>query len=399
MKSLVRTTELSPVERELPAQQALDNIQQWLAKQSINTSIYTTDCARVASVQLTTSHGLPLATGHGRGAWPLVGAYFEAFEHLMLEKSASSLTVQFSLDTWLTSTHCHQQCLFGQALQDDYQDQDEEITFSFYHSLSSANQYLIPDLLTNPFYPRPSTYNAAFCFLKRYTSKSGWASGSTFKETVLHGANELIADHYLSEMYKQYIGFTEYTGEFIRILPPNKIVETYRPYIIDIDQMTLVMCETQFGSYFCVCVLPSSLSPMALRATGVSYCQYHAIERAVSGVVQILETYDGQALKNDLDAAKFLNKYSKLSQLTELSKLDRLPCVVLSQIQPDQRPFQEHYQFLLKSIKSQGYDLLAKRAFHQDDIWLTSIYIPGLERFNIIDKGTWVVPLPFRGTS
>jgi ribosomal protein S12 methylthiotransferase accessory factor YcaO len=383
--------DLAPVERELSYQQALDNLKQWLAKQNIQASLRTSDDKRVAHVQFTTSAGRPLALGSGKGPGAIVGAYFEALEHMMLEHHyRSSHTELLPLTTWRDSKQCHQHCLFSQALQ-EYQ--DELVTFHGYRSLYSQQRYLIPEVLINPFHVQPLLRQEAFFFLQRYTSNSGWASGSTFEEAVLHGANEQIERHYLSEMYKQYIGFKEYTGEFLAVVPPTALVQKYRSYFDEIEKLNVVLCETQFGSYFCACIIPSAISPMASRASGVSYSQYHAIERAMSELAQSLENYDGQALKQDINAADFLNSYDKLSPLTVLSELDRLPCLDLSQLPPDNAPFKHHYEALNHGIQTQGYDLLVHTAFHQDDIWLTSTYIPGLERFNIIDKGIWVVPL------
>lgn len=380
-----------PIERELSHQQALDNIKHWLARQNIQASLYTSDYKQVANVRLTTSSGRPLALGSGTGPGAIVGAYFEALEHMMLEHHyRSSHTELLPLTAWLNSEQCHQHCLFSQSLQ-EYEEQ--LVAFHGYHSLYSKQRFLLPEVLINPFHVQPLLRQEAFFFLQRYSSNSGWASGSTFEETVLHGANEQIERHYLSEMYQQYIGFKEYTGEFLCVAPPTQLIQKYCPYFDELKQLKVVLCETQFGSYFCACILPSAISPMASRATGVSYSQYHAIERAMSELAQSLENYDGQRLKQDIDAADFLNAYDKLSKLTSLCELDRLPFVDLSQLQPDSQPFNHHYDALLNSVRSRGYDLLVHTAFHQDDIWLTSTYIPGLERFNIIDKGTWVMPL------
>ncbi|MDA0119280.1 hypothetical protein [Vibrio sp. T11.5] len=139
--------------------------------------------------------------------------------------------------------------------------------------------------------------------------------------------------------------------------------------------------------------MPSSTSPMAFRSSGVSYSEFHSIERALSELVQNIENYDEVELDIDLKATEFLNKHDKLCQIIDLSELDRLPFIDLSSLQEDSMGFKVHYNCLLSSVKAKGYDLLVHTAFSQSNIWLTSTYIPGLERFNIIDKGKWVVPL------
>ncbi|WP_210437708.1 YcaO-like family protein, partial [Vibrio crassostreae] len=151
----------------------------------------------------------------------------------------------------------------------------------------------------------------------------GWASGSSFEETVLHGANEVVERHCLSELYKQYIGFSEYTGEFYRIIPPKELLQKYQLSLPNIDEVSFIMSTTLFDSYFCACVMASTASPMAFRSSGVSYSRFHAIERALSELVQNIENYDDAELDCDLKVTEFLNKYDKLCKITDLSKLDR----------------------------------------------------------------------------
>lgn len=380
-----------PVEREISSHQAVMNLELWLREHNIHSSLSTTENDLVATVEFFNSTGKSLTIGSGKGSNAIAGAYFEAFEHMMLEYHFISSHVEvIQLKEWLRSEQSHTQCLFRKALK-DYD--DELLRFFRYYSLLSSEAFLIPETLINPFRLEPLLRKDAFCFLNRYSSNSGWASGSTFEEAVLHGANEIIERHCLSELYKQYIGFSEYHGEFYRVIPPRELLSKYQLSIPNIDELSIVMSRTHFDSYFCACVMPSSTSPMAFRSSGVSYSEFHSIERALSELVQNIENYDDVELDSDLKATEFLNKYDKLCQIIDLSELDRLSFIDLSSLQEDSMGFKVHYKSLLRSVKAKGYDLLVHTAFSQSNIWLTSTYIPGLERFNIIDKGKWVVPL------
>lgn len=383
--------DLVPVEREYPIHHAVENMKKWLTQNGIRSSIDAINHECIANVELTTLAGLPLATGSGKGIWAVAGAYFEAFEHMMLEHHfISSHSEVLSIESWLSSNQVPDQCIFAQALS-EYP--SELVKLIRYQSLYSSDSYLIPDILVNPFYHKPLKNSEASAFLKRYSSNSGWASGSSFKETVLHGANEVIERHYLSELYKQLIGYSECTGEFIRILPPRDLVKKYKPYLEAVSPLTVILSETKFGCYFCLCFQESRMSPMAMRAAGISYSKYHAIERAISELAQCMDRFDMGELRQDTATAKFLNSYEKLTPIAALTELCGLDSVDLSYLQPELRSFDEHFYNLVGSVRTQGYDLLTRTAFSQNNIWLTSTYIPGLERFNIIDKGISVTPL------
>lgn len=382
---------LYPIEREFTSRQAVEAIKLWLKEHNLHSSLYTTEDNLVATVELSSSTGSPLSSGSGKGSWAVTGAYFEAFEHMMLKHHFTSSHIEVvQLKDWLRSKNCHPQCLFGKTLT-EYD--NDLLKFSNYRSILSLEKYLVPEALINPSYIETLQPNDAYCFLNKYTSNSGWASGSSFEETVLHGANEVVERHCLSELYKQYIGFSEYTGEFYRIIPPKELLQKYQLSLPNIDEVSFIMSTTLFDSYFCACVMPSTASPMAFRSSGVSYSEFHAIERALSELVQNIENYDDAELDCALKVTEFLNKYDKLCQITDLSKLDRLPLMDFSNLKQDSMDFRDHYGSLLSSVKEKEYDLLVHTAFSQEKIWLTSTYIPGLERFNIIDKGKLVVPL------
>jgi len=381
-----------PPEREYSNQFAMENIKHWLTKNDVHSALYTGTCDLVANVELKNKAGHTLSKGSGKGDTAIVAAYFEAVEKLLREHHFISSHIEvLPLNVWLTSNQSHPDCLFTQTLSE--YNTEELLKFSYYNSLLTSKTYLIPDTLVNPSQAEPLVKNEAFYFLKRYRSHNGWASGTSFEESVLHGANEVIEQHCFSEFYKQYVGYSECTGEFMRVLPPVKLMKKYQSAIERPDELSVILYENQFGSYFCACFLPSPISPRALRSSSVSYSQYHAIEQAIAELTQQLENYDGAQLKTDIKASDFLSKYDKLRDLNQLPKLGCLPCVDLSNQLPDPMDFRIHYDYLLSSLETLGYDLLVHTAFTQENLWLTSTYIPGLERFNLIDKGVWVVPL------
>ncbi|MGF1697895.1 YcaO-like family protein [Vibrio lamellibrachiae] len=385
--------DIVPTERQMNANQAIENIVKWFEAHDIDSSLTTSRNYLVATVQLFNSKNEFLASGAGKGPWAIIGAYYEAFEHLLLEHQFISTNTSIrSLRYWLGSEDHHEDCLFGKPLK-EYE--DGLLKFSRYYSLLNARTYLIPEVLINPFYKEPLINSDAFQFLKPYSVNSGWASGSTFEEAILHGANEVIECHHMSELYKQCIGHKTSSGSegFYKIKLPSALL-VHPLSIPNLDQVSVVMSKTILGSYFCTCVLLSDLSPMALRSSGVSYSEYHAIERALFELEETIELFTTKRRDCEIQAANLLSCTPKLSRLIKLSSLDELPYKDLTSLSPTSHyKFSAHYRNLIQALDDNNWTLLFHTAFQTTNIWLVSVFIPGLERFNVIDKGHWVVPL------
>ncbi|MGF1719093.1 YcaO-like family protein [Vibrio kyushuensis] len=380
-----------PSERQIDVNESLKNITDCLKEYNIHSSVKTSQNGLVASVDLSNNKGEYLTTGVGKGPWSVVGAYYKALEQILLQyQFISSDTSVQSLRHWLLSEERHCACLFGNILT-EYD--DGPLKYSRYYSLTNTHTYLIPEVLVNPYHAEPLIKTDAFQFLKTYSSSSGWASGSTFEEAILHGANELVEKHHMSELYKQYISHSQYTGSFYRVSIPLAILEKNPLSTIDLDQVTVIMSATELGSYFCACTLESDISPMTLRSSGVSYSKYHAIERAWFELVQTVEFFSPIKHEKDTQSANFLNSVEKLSRLVKFSHFSDLPIRDLTALRPDLHSFYYHYKKLNLAINETRSSLLFRTAFQTKNIWFVSVYIPGLERFNIIDTGKWVIPL------
>ncbi len=56
-----------------------------LSLNHILSSLHTTEDKLIATVELYNLNGKFLSRGFGKGQWAVVGAYFQVFEHMMLE--------------------------------------------------------------------------------------------------------------------------------------------------------------------------------------------------------------------------------------------------------------------------------------------------------------------------
>lgn len=380
-----------PEERACQAARAVHTLTRWLRNQALDATLDTHAEAPVATVVIRNAHDKPLATGSGKGEWAVAGAYFEALEHLLLTHHFIATRVDIQpLSTWLASAQCHPDCLF-RAVLEEYP--DGLLQFAYYRSHFTTRSYWIPQVLCDPFSPEPLLESDATRFLRQYSSNSGWAAGSTFEEALLHGANELIERHYLGALYQQLIGYTANSGQFWQLQPPSDLVHRYQTHLPTPEGLTVVGCKTRYGSHFCVCVLANPSQPMAWRGAGVSYSEYHAIERALSELVQSIENSDDQIRQSDQRTALWLRRYPKLLPLIDLAELSQLPCRDRRALAPTPMTFEQHYTKLERALTLADQDLLVHTAFHDEGLWLVSTFMPGLERFNIIDKGIWVVPL------
>lgn len=203
-----------------------------------------------ASVDLFGTRGEQLSSGVGKGPNAIVGAYFEAFENVLLEYQfiASDLVIR-PMQDWLNSEDSHP--LFGVGALLSSCD-DGPLKFWRYQSL-------------------------------------------------LHAANEAVELHYLSQLYKFSVG-DKVRVEFYRVELPRSLSERYALSLIltNLDQVNVILAQTEFGSYFCACTFLSALSPMAFRASSVSYSPLLAIESALFELNQQFELFDVSVLEEAL---------------------------------------------------------------------------------------------------
>ncbi|CAK4076576.1 YcaO-like family protein [Vibrio sp. 16] len=286
-------------ERQVSSDDAVETIEQWFTAHNIRASLTVAKDGFFASVDLFGTRGEQLSSGVGKGPNAIVGAYFEAFENVLLEYQfiASDLVIR-PMQDWLNSEDSHP--LFGVGALLSSCD-DGPLKFWRYQSLLQGEHYLVPEVLVNPYYSEPFIQPPFFELLKRYSSKSGWASGSTLKEALLHAANEAVELHYLSQLYKFSVG-DKVRVEFYRVELPRSLSERYALSLIltNLDQVNVILAQTEFGSYFCACTFLSALSPMAFRASSVSYSPLLAIESALFELNQQFELFDVSVLEEAL---------------------------------------------------------------------------------------------------
>ncbi|WP_076590355.1 YcaO-like family protein [Vibrio ostreicida] len=390
---------LTEIEREISHLEAVANIKHWFSHHDVSNALSPPDMTIKPRLDPAEAVEDVLTLFAGKGSWAEADVYFEVFKHLLLEAQfISSDSTILPLRSWIKSAELHPDCLFSQILQ-EYD--DGPLQYWRYKSLYTSDTFLIPEVLVNPFHSPPLIKTEAFDFLENYNSHCGWAAGSTFREALLHGANQIIEQHYISQMYKQYIDFSEYSGEFYMINLPDETKSNYFDSVVNVESLDVVMCETTFGSYFCFCSVQSPLSPMTFRASSVSYDKRHAVNKALSRLEKKLAHFDGNALSQDLKALNLLTKHERLRPIITLARMDRLPTLNFTDLAYSSsasesatfNSFDRHFYKLRNGLESHGYDLLFNTAFQHGDLWLVSTYIPGLERFNQIDKGKWVVPL------
>ncbi len=227
-------------------------------------------------------------------------------------------------------------------------------------------------------------------FSIKYSTNSGWATGCSKNEAILHGVNEVIERHYIGELYKKII-IVDSDCNFFRLNQLGNYFEKFNFTNITKSNTVTVVAETIFGSYFCLSTLKNQgkfvINP---RGSAVSYDLHHCVERSLFELEQVIELYDES---DDIDAYKFLSQFPKLSSIISLGALQTFDAFDINAIKPQPKTFDDHCKLLYSGIKENDMNIFVLDALSMENLFCCSVFIPGLERFNLIASGVAVAPL------
>lgn len=378
----------TPCERSFPIVKSKRNIRNLIEGLSLTFKL-DQDYQYSSAGTIYDRNGFPVSSGAGKGPYHKVGCTFEAFEHYILE-----MCVSFTRQKICSTQYLLEQ---NRVLRDNFIAQlvdvnSGELLCNEYEEVSTSRKVYIPVLLNNPKYIGDfDSVSEASLFLSKYSTNSGTASGSTLEEAILHGANEQIERHYVSLYYMHLIGllqtnvFRKYDIE--KIIKDNS--ELYNAVESINYEIEVVCAINHVGSYFFFCYLQCDKYKLRLRGSAVSFDEFHALERSIYELIQAANLYDESCALEDEAALKTMREYKSLEAIRDPnSKSFEMWCSnEVSKFSGN------HFDALMASLKRANQNIYFCTLFNSNDIYVVSVHIPGLERFNLIDKGTLVTPL------
>lgn len=233
-------------------------------------------------------------------------------------------------------------------------------------------------------------------YLSRYSSNSGIAFGCSRHEAMLHGLNEIIERHTLSKVLMSLCGQHErrmLASPSAEVL--DQVFSSQAELRVTAEGMKILITKTIYGVYFSMAIpkRPDGRYPICPVGSGCSVNAYVAIERASTELLQTLELFDQSEKANDLKAYALIKRSLTLQPLIHLETLRNIE-YTRRRLDPPQRTLvADQIDHIIKKASATGLRIRCRSLFTSDnECAVTQVYIPGLERFNLIRAGIPVVP-------
>lgn len=344
-------------------------------------------CPKVAVAALYIAGEL-VAEGAGKGNSCEVGALAEAFEHYSLRDDGSVDIVQVT-----ASQIAEQIPVQRDGILKSLGRFDECIEGVKFQSLVGEECLIIPQMLVCPCDSPPTS--ACETFLERYSTNSGAALGCSLDEAILHGLNEVVERHILSLVMLNSIG----SGGEIDIF---EISQTRISELLDVVDVVLIgnirvyFVDMLLGGFFCVAVRGEEKHEFSLPQIGSGFSQSFllAFSRAVHELIQAETLYGYEERCVDEQAIRVISCSKRLGALRTLqissSKVVDYTPELYGRF--SHRP-DKQVESALASLQLAGFNcyfrVLSKLG---GSVVVVQVYIPGMERFNLIRSGKWVAP-------
>lgn len=382
-------------ERELSPTEALFNIMSSLHTLGLSAATrYTTPSKLVATAELFDDNDNLVESGAGKGPDSLIGALAESIEHFSTFQPLADAPIGYRSDKIAT-----QKAVTDDGIFTSLPPTEKSIECFRLTSLNNNEELLAPCVLLRPETTQNihEDSNSALRFLSRYSSNSGIAFGCTENEALLHGAHETIERHILSLFYMTVCGL----GPTIKLYTPSATLlqtalRSHPAALASANRLQVIIIKDVLSVYFAVAFPKAGpgahhLSPIG---SGCSLEIHTAIQRAVTEQFQSEDLYD--AFEESIDRKTFdlLSTSRHLKHLIVFAPLTRatLPTIE-TPAHIDSLTVSEQLEKLQKNLSNKRMEIFRRTVarFSGNSI-VTQIYIPGLERFNIIRNGRLVVP-------
>lgn len=329
-----------------------------------------------------------VAEGAGKGKYCEVGALAEAIEHYSLHNEFLVNVVQAT-----TSQIAEQGLLQFDGVLKNLGRFSEHIDVVQFKSLTDGRELMVPQLLVCPSDAPPKS--PCHTFLERYSTNSGSALGCSLEEALLHGLNEVVERHILSLVMLESIG--QRCGLSICEISQVRIDELLHEIDVELcESIRVYFVDKLLGGYFCVAVRGEENNEFCLPQIGSGFSQSFllAFNRAVHELIQAETLYGYEERCVDEQALRVISCSKRLGALRtlQINSSKVVDCTPELHGEFPNRP-DKQVERAVASLKCAGFDscyrVLSKLG---SSIFVVQVYIPGMERFNLIRSGKWVAP-------
>uniref|UniRef100_A0A7C1WSV9 YcaO domain-containing protein n=1 Tax=Pseudomonas graminis TaxID=158627 RepID=A0A7C1WSV9_9PSED len=381
-------------EREFSVSASEQKIREAISSLSLIPSVkYIDSCKTVATCTLSDDSGSAVAEGAGKGQHCQLGALAESIEHYALEHCSSNGLVSRRIYEVR-----RQASIKLDGILANLPDSEALIDCVELKDISNGSLAAIPAVMQLPdrALVEKNTSRTDTAFLSRYSTNSGIAFGCSENEAILHGLNEVLERHMLSKILMSLCG--QYDSILMRsvdVVVMRQVFPGSSRFCTLATSMKILITETIQGVYFAMAIpkQPDGRYIVCPLGSGCSVDPRIAIERAATELHQTMALYDEVEKATDHSAFALANYSSTLRPLINLEVLrnTELSCKRLDP--PRRLSVQEQVEFILEKVEVTGLRAFKRTLLDfENGCVVAQVYVPGLERFNLIRAGIPVVP-------
>lgn len=326
-----------PIEREFTLDEALalglKEISKFPYHFELNTigSIYSASMCRLTLP----STGDIIIEACGKGGWTnsQVGAIYETIQDYCATHIDSTLFSDqakiYYESSKIISNECNLQCdlVFNilQALP------DQKIPCRYYTNIANDKKIMVPLFLSNVKIAGQHALNkdsVDYKILRRYSSDNGHAAGLTTQEALLHSINECIErDSFAVLLYQCFFRNNRKPLPIIDKLsiPQEQLINIKEIEAIIGCDVVLINMTTSTGVSSILCLATNEYFGGPLYGMGTSLYSCHAMERAVSEMMQLYWLQGINIKSQNRSKSMFESRYLRLNNYQKhlrCSKLD-----------------------------------------------------------------------------
>ncbi|WP_259276097.1 YcaO-like family protein [Lactobacillus delbrueckii] len=354
---------------------------------SANLALQTVRCILSDSKKQQVSVGM----GKGMNHMPVLGAEFESIEHLFYNSQTHS---------------AKQRVLVSQIMEQDLDFLDDpalnqlskntKLTVDSFVDIESSKEVYYPFFLSdlNFIDDGVSINNHAY----QYASDSGYASGSTVNEALLHSINELIERDSISRFIIKYgLGIKENSVTAFKIIPKSLPKDLYKIYLglkdtVDTEVILVkVINNYQIPTYF-TAVLSQGSDILPIYGSGSSVDERYAVMRSLTEAYQLVSVKKGsesQQLRKRLNLI-----WSEISpmKMMSLTFTKKLASIRYRQHDIYVKEVDRMISYERERLRQEGRKIYYRVVKEDPGFVLVQSLIPHFERFNLVFEGQIVTP-------
>ena len=356
------------------------------------TARYSNSLQTVATCSLHTKKGDLVSEGAGKGLHCIVGALAESVEHYLMQQPHENALIAttteirkqpaLALDGIIASLPAGHKKLDCVLMSDDLLAEPTKVPLILLQPEAVVSEKL--------------TIDPELSFMARYSTNSGSAFGCSRNEAILHGLNEVIERHILSNLLMTLCG--QHESMALYTLEPGTLEDAFSElpdFIPNAKEMKILFYKSLFGSFFSIAVpkRPQGRYPICLLGSGCSMDLGTSIRRSATELVQALELFDETERAQDEKAYELLDPCPSLRPLIKLDTLRNKIFNASPLFPADTLTVEDQISVITRRLNQTGFQVLSRCVKElPNGCAVTQVYIPGFERFNLIRSGLPVVP-------